>query len=168
MVQNRVKAAVAGTLITVLAVACPQAGAKDTERTQRLGVVNGQVKDNQVVEVSRSLNDPVLYKTDSPEAMPQALRIRNATARGADGGAVWVTTGQQLTNQQAARVTTKVTLWVDGKVVPANWAQQGVDVVIHSPEAQQQVMLRSDSPVTLQVPANWRGSLQVPLEIAGE
>lgn len=168
MVQNRIKAVAAGTLITALAVACPQAVAKDTERTQRLGVVNGQVKENQVVEVSRSLADPVLYQTETPEPLPRTLRIRNATARAADNGAVWVTTSQVLAGQQTASVTAKMTLWVDGKAVPANWQQQGVDVLIHSLEAQRQVMLRSDSPVTLQVPANWRGALRVPMEMAGE
>ncbi|EBT5667983.1 fimbrial protein [Salmonella enterica] len=169
MVQNGMKAAVAGTLITVLAVACPPAAAKDTEKVQHLGVVNGQVKDNQVVEVSRSLNDPVLYKTDSPEVLPQVLRIRDATARAGNNGSVWLTTtGQPLVNQRSAGITANVRLWVDGKVVPVNWVQQGVDVLIHSPEALQQVMLQADGPVIMQVPANWRGSLQVPLEITGE
>ncbi|EHA2888021.1 fimbrial protein, partial [Salmonella enterica subsp. enterica serovar Javiana] len=76
-----------------------------------------------------------------------------------------------LAGQQAAGVTTKVTLWADGKSEPAVFTEQGTDVLISLPQdmtPRQQVMLRSDSPVTLQVPANWRGSLQVPLEITGE
>ncbi|ENF8269133.1 DUF5462 family protein [Salmonella enterica] len=171
MVQNNIKAAMAGMLITAWAVACPPAAAQDTEKMQHLGVVNGQVKDNQVVEVTRTLTDPVLYKVDAPEALPQTLRVRNATARRADNGAVWVTTRQVLAGQQVAGVTTKVTLWADGKSEPAVFTAQGTDVLISLPQdmtPRQQVMLRSDSPVTLQVPANWRGSLQVPLEITGE
>lgn len=168
MVLNNIKTGVATTLVTVLAVASPQAGAQDVERTQHLGVVNGQVKDNQMVEVTRSLTVPVLYRVSVPDALPQTLRIRNATARPAEHGAVWVTTTRLLTTQRHASITAKATLWLDGKVVPVSWQQQGGDVLIHSPGAQHQVVLRSDSPVTLQVPANWRGTLQVPMEIAGE
>lgn len=163
----------AGILITVLAVACPQAAAKDIEKMQHLGVVNGQVKDNQVVEMTRTLTDPVLYKVDSPESLPQTLRIRNATVRVGDNGAVWLTVSQRLpgAKQQSSAVTTRSTLWVDGKVVLVTCRQQGEDVLVspgRGATPQQQVMLRSDSPVVLQVPATWRGPVEVMMEINGE
>ncbi|HDI4957915.1 TPA: DUF5462 family protein [Salmonella enterica] len=173
MVLNNRKAAMAGILITVLAVACPQAAAKDIEKMQHLGVVNGQVKDNQVVEMTRTLTDPVLYKVDSPESLPQTLRIRNATVRVGDNGAVWLTVSQRLpgAKQQSSAVTTRSTLWVDGKVVLVTCRQQGEDVLVspgRGATPQQQVMLRSDSPVVLQVPATWRGPVEVMMEINGE
>ncbi|EQA8868661.1 DUF5462 family protein [Citrobacter braakii] len=173
MVRNNRKAAVTGVLMTVLMVASSPVSAQDTERTQRLGVVNGQVKDNQVVEVSRSLTDPVLYKTETPEALPQTLRVRNATARAADGGAVWVTVNQMLPGAKPQRgtVTARTALWVDGKQAPVTFSQQGTDVLITLPQdaaPRQQVMLRSDAPVELQVPANWRGPVEVLMEITGE
>lgn len=168
MVLSNINKVVAGTLIAIQIVVSSPVMARNTEITQHLGVVNGQVKDNQIVEVTRSLTEPVLYRAATPDALPQMLRIRNATARVADNGAVWVTITHSLTNQRQAAVTTKVTLWLDGKAVPVSWQQQGVDVLIHCPGAQQQIILRSDSPVILQVPANWRGHLQIPMDIAGE
>ncbi|ECV2308164.1 fimbrial protein [Salmonella enterica subsp. enterica serovar Javiana] len=157
-------------LITAWAVACPPAAAQDTEKMQHLGVVNGQVKDNQVVEVTRTLTDPVLYKVDAPEVLPQTLRIRNATVRAADNRAMNVTVEQMLSGR-AATVTAKVALWVDGQRVAATYNQQGVDVLVSLPsqmKAQKQVMLRSDNMVTLQVPANWRGPVAVTMDIVGE
>lgn len=173
MVRNNRKAAVAGGLMTVLTMACSPLAAQDREIMQRLGVVNGQVKDNQVVEVSRSLTEPVLYKTEAPEPLPQTLRVRNATARGAGNGAVWLTVSQMLPGgrQQSGKVTARATLWVDGKSELAAFIQQGTDVLVSLPQdvtPQQQVMLRSDSPVVLQVPANWRGPFEVLMDIAGE
>ncbi|EGO3302130.1 DUF5462 family protein [Salmonella enterica] len=173
MVQNNIKAVMAGMLITVWAVACLPAAAKDTEKMQRLGVVNGQVKDNQGVEVTRTLTDPVLYKTEAPEALPRVLRIRDATARTGDNRTVWLTVNQRLpgTKQQSSTVTARAALWVDGKRVPATFSQQGTDVLVSVPQdvtPQQQVMLRSDAPVVLQVPATWRGPVDVVMEISGE
>ncbi|ECV2306853.1 fimbrial protein [Salmonella enterica subsp. enterica serovar Javiana] len=173
MVLNYSRVLMAGMLITVWAVACLPAAAKDTEKMQHLGVVNGQVKDNQVVEVTRTLTDPVLYKTETPDALPQVLRIRNATARAGDNGTVWLTVNQGMpgTKQQSGTVTARTALWVDGKQVPVTFSQQGTDVLVSVPQAttpQQQVMLRSDTPVVLQVPATWRGPVDVVMEISGE
>lgn len=160
-----------GTLALLLAllVVGPLTAASLTEKTLRLGVVNGQVKDNQVVEAQRSLGDAVLFRVNAPDALPGTLRIRDARMRAGGEGAVRLTISQRLTGRTIpATVTLWLTLWVDGKRVAATGYQQGVDVVIRVPTATQQVMLRADTPLTLQVPANWRGPLNIPLEIVGE
>lgn len=168
-----IKLAMAVMLITVWTVAYP-ATASLTESSQRLGVVNGQVKGNQVVEVNRSLSNPVLYKAEVPEPLPQILRVRNTTARGGDNGAIWLTVSQMLPGakqNENSTVTIKVTLWADGKKTPATYRQQGPDVLVSIPKnitPKQQVVLRSDAPVTLQVPATWRGPVEVMMEITGE
>lgn len=160
-------------LITVWTVAYP-ATASLTESSQRLGVVNGQVKDNQVVEVNRSLSNPVLYKAEAPEPLAQLLRVRNTTARDGDNGTIWLTVSQMLPGakqNQNSTVTIKVTLWADGKKMPATYRQQGSDVLVSLPKdiiPKQQVMLRSDTPVTLQVPSFWRGPVEVVMDITGE
>lgn len=41
----------------------------------------------------------------------------------------------------------------------------GVDVVITMPEAQQQIELRTDAPAELEVPASYRGNLQIALQV---
>lgn len=160
-------------LITVWGGAHP-ATASLTESMQRLGVVNGQVKDNQVVEVNRSLSNPVLYKTEIPEPLAQTLRVRNTTARTGDDGSLWLTVSQMLPGakqNQNSTVTIKATLWADGKKVPATYRQQGPEVLVSIPKdinPKQQVMLRSDAPVILQVPATWRGPVEVVMDITGE
>lgn len=160
-------------LTTVWTVAHPATAAL-TESSQRLGVVNGQVKDNQVVEVNRSLSNPVLYKAEAPESLAHILRVRNTTARDGDNGTIWLTVSQTLPGakqNQNSTVTIKVTLWADGKKMPATYRQQGSDVLVSLPNdiiPKQQVILRSDSPVTLQVPSFWRGPVEVVMDITGE
>ncbi|EAM1898707.1 fimbrial protein, partial [Salmonella enterica] len=46
-------------------------------------------------------------------------------------------------------------------------SQRGEDVVITVPAAIRQVELRSDAPAELEVPANYRGNVQVPVEVEG-
>ncbi|EBY0601676.1 fimbrial protein, partial [Salmonella enterica subsp. enterica serovar Oranienburg] len=46
-------------------------------------------------------------------------------------------------------------------------SQRGEDVVITVPAATRQVELRSDAPAELEVPANYRGNVQVPVEVEG-
>ncbi|EBW6452847.1 fimbrial protein, partial [Salmonella enterica subsp. enterica serovar Oranienburg] len=43
--------------------------------------------------------------------------------------------------------------------------QRGEDVVITVPAATRQVELRSDAPAELEVPANYRGNLQIALQV---
>ncbi|WNI84219.1 DUF5462 family protein [Citrobacter portucalensis] len=172
MVLNNMKTVMAGVLMAALAGAGPVTASPD-ERVQRLGVVNGQVKDNQVVEVTRTLTDPVLYRTDAPAPVPQTLRIRNATARAGDNGAVWLTVRQVMpgTKPQDSTVTARASLWVDGKQTAAVFSQQGVDVLVSAADKApplRQVILRSDAPVVLQVPAGWRGPVEVLMDITGE
>ncbi|EDX6251779.1 hypothetical protein CSN65_003320 [Salmonella enterica subsp. diarizonae] len=66
-----------------------------------------------------------------------------------------------------ARLTLKAGLMVDGKKVVITASQRGEDVVISVPAATRLVELRSDAPVELEVPANYRGNLQVPVEVEG-
>lgn len=171
--MNTSKLAMAVMLIIICAVVHP-ASASLTESTQRLGVVNGQVKDNQVVEVNRSLSNPVLYKTEAPEFLAQTLRVLNTIARVGDNGTLWLTVSQMLPGakqNQNSTVTIKTTLWVDGKKVPATYRQQGPDVLVSIPKdinPKQQVVLRSDAPVILQVPSIWRGPVEVVMDITGE
>ena len=160
-------------LITILTITVSsESTASISEKIQMLGVVNGQVKDNQIVEVSRSLNNPELYMSALPDPLPQTLRINNAMVRQGNNGSVYLTVNQMLSGvSQPATVSANVTLWVDGKKVPATGRQQGVDVLVSISKdivPQKKIVMRSDAPVTLQVPANWRGTVEVVMEISGE
>lgn len=159
-------AAMAGMLMAVLAVAYP-ACAADLERQMPLGVVNGQVKDNQRVEVTRTLPSPVLYRATESGNLPAELRIRNASARAGDNGTVWLTVSRQLPEGKTASVAVRVALWVDGRRVATGYREEGLDVVLPVAAAQKEVVLRSDTPVTLAVPTGWRGMVQPEMEIEG-
>ncbi|EBS1727160.1 fimbrial protein, partial [Salmonella enterica subsp. enterica serovar Poona] len=142
----------------------PVLAADYSEKTQYLGVVNGQVVGNSVVKVTRTPADPVLYRSGDT-SLPERLTIRNAEFRVASGGMVYITVKQVLPDNGEARITLKTALMVDGKKVALSAGQQGEDVVITVPEAQKQVELRTDAPAELEVPANYRGNLQIALQV---
>lgn len=166
MNQYTKKAVVAGMLMTVLAVASP-AGAADQERQMPLGVVNGQVKDNQRVEVTRTLPSPELYRETDTGKLPAELRVRNASARAGDNGTVWLTVFRALPEGKTVSVAVRAALWVDGHRVATGYREEGLDVVLPVPAARKEVLLRSDTPVTLAVPAGWRGMVQPEMVIEG-
>ncbi|RNM54984.1 DUF5462 family protein, partial [Salmonella enterica] len=56
---------------------------------------------------------------------------------------------------------------VDGQRTTLTVGQRGEDVIITVPAATRQVALRSDAPAELEVPANYRGNVQVPVEVEG-
>ncbi|HBE6106905.1 TPA: F4 (K88) fimbria minor subunit FaeF [Escherichia coli] len=140
-------------------------GAEYSEKTQYLGVVNGQVVGNSVVKVTRTPTDPVLYRSGDTTPLPDSLTIRNAESRTASGGLAYITVKQALPDNGEARITLKTALMVDGNKVALSARQQGEDVVIIVPEAQKQVELRTDAPAELEVPVSYRGNLQIALQV---
>ncbi|MBA8400393.1 F4 (K88) fimbria minor subunit FaeF [Escherichia coli] len=151
----------------VLSVLCTQSvqGTEYSEKTQYLGVVNGQVSGNSVVKVTRTPTDPVLYRSGDTTPLPGSLTIRNAEFRAASGGLAYITVKQILPDNGEARITLKMALMVDGKRVALSARQQGENVVISVPEAQKLVELRTDAPAELEVPVSYRGNLQIALQV---
>ena len=151
----------------VLSVLCTQSvqGTEYSEKTQYLGVVNGQVSGNSVVKVTRTPTDPVLYRSGDTTPLPGSLTIRNAEFRAASGGLANITVKQALPDNGEARITLKTALMVDGKRVALSARQQGENVVISVPEAQKLVELRTDAPAELEVPVSYRGNLQIALQV---
>lgn len=151
-------------MVAALLTSLPVLAAGYSEKTQYLGVVNGQVSGNSVVKVTRTPTDPVLYRgSDSP--LPGQLRVRNADVRPASGDMAYITVKQSLPDGQEARLTLRTALMVDGQKASLSAWQQGEDVVITVPDAQQQVELRTDAPAELEVPANYRGNVQLALQV---
>ncbi|EPC0237240.1 F4 (K88) fimbria minor subunit FaeF [Escherichia albertii] len=139
--------------------------AEYSEKTQYLGVVNGQVVGNSVVKVTRTPTDPVLYRSGDTMPLPGSLTIRNAESRAASGGLAYITVKQVLPDNGEARITLKTALMVDGKREALSARQQGEDVVITVPVAQKLVELRTDAPAELEVPVSYRGNLQIALQV---
>lgn len=163
------KAVTAGVLLTALAGVSlfSVASAAEVEKEMYLGVVNGQVKGNQWVEVTRTLPSPELYRETESAKLPEELRIRHASARSGDNGSLWLTVTQDLPGGERASVTVKAALWVDGSKTVVSYREEGLDVVVSVPAALRQVVLRSDTPVTLTVPAGWRGPVRIIMDIEG-
>ena len=139
--------------------------AEEHEKTQYLGVVNGQVVGNSVVKATRTPADPVLYRSGSNSPLPAELIIRHAESRPASGGLANITVKQMLPDNGEARITLKTALMIDGKRVALSATQKGEDVVVTVPEAKKQVELRTDAPAELEVPASYRGNLQIALQV---
>ncbi|MEK8700070.1 F4 (K88) fimbria minor subunit FaeF [Escherichia coli] len=159
------KTMMAATLVLIALSIQSALAAEYSEKTQYLGVVNGQVVGNSVVKVTRTPTDPVLYRSRDTTPLPGSLTIRNAEFRAASGGLAYITVKQILQDTGEARITLKTVLMVDGKRVALSARQQGEDVVITVPEAQQQIELRTDTPAELEVPASYRGNLQIALQV---
>lgn len=138
-----------------------------SEKNQYLGVVNGQVVGNSVVKVVRTPTDPVLYRSGSNESQPEELVVRHAESRPASGGLVNITVKQTLGDGRDVRLTLKSVLMVDGKKAAIVASQRGDNVVIAVPMATRQVELRTDAPAELEIPANYRGNIQVSVEVVG-
>jgi hypothetical protein len=143
----------------------PAIAAGYSEKTQYLGVVNGQMVGNSVVKVTRTLSDPVLYRSDDATTPPPELRVRNAEVRQASGGMGYITVKQALPDNREARLTLKTALIVDGNKSAFSALQQGQDVLITVPEPIRQLELRTDAPVELEIPANYRGNVQIALQV---
>ncbi|MCF2317633.1 F4 (K88) fimbria minor subunit FaeF [Escherichia coli] len=143
----------------------PVLAAEYSEKTQYLGVVNGQVVGNSVVKVTRTPTDPVLYRSGGTTPLPGSLIIRNAEFRTASGGLAYIMVKQVLPDNGEARITLKTALMVDGKKVVLSARQQGEDVVITVPEAQQLIELRTDAPSELEIPTSYWGNLQIALQV---
>ncbi|HDI3023711.1 DUF5462 family protein [Cronobacter dublinensis] len=146
--------------------ACILSAQAASEKVMYMGVVNGQVQGNSVVKVNRTLPESVLFHADKNDGLPEKLVIRNAESRVATTGSLWVTVRQSpLPNGGEAKATVKTALIIDGKKMLANAAQHGNDVVIDVPKAEQSIQLRTDEPIELQIPANYRGEVKVEVQI---
>ncbi|MWO00657.1 DUF5462 family protein [Escherichia coli] len=155
------KTMIAGILVLNMLYTHSALAAGYSEKTQFLGVVNGQVVGNSVVKVTRTPTDPVLYRSGDTTPLPDSLTIHNAESRAASGDMANITVKQSLPDNKEARITLKTALMVDGKKVALIARQQGEDVVITVPEAHRQVELRTDTPAELEVPVGYRGNLQI-------
>ncbi|EDT6461884.1 fimbrial protein, partial [Salmonella enterica subsp. enterica] len=83
-------------VLTALAGLALNLPAQAGERTQYLGVVNGQVVGNSVVKVTRTLPEPVLFLADSRDTLPSQLTVRDAEVRPASGEMAYITVKQLL------------------------------------------------------------------------
>ncbi len=153
----------AGLIFIALSQLSAQA-AEYSEKTQYMGVMNGQVVGNSVVKVTRMLTEPVLYRS-ADGAEPEYLTVRNAEVRPASGGMVWLSVKQVLSDNKEARITLKTGMSIGGKKTAISARQQGEDVVITVPEQSGQVVLRSDEPAEFEIPASYRGELQIPFQV---
>lgn len=161
--MNRNKTVIAVLMLVSLTIFLPVSAAQHEEKRRYLGVVNGQVRDGRTVEVQRTPGDQILYQAGGTSPVPQKLRIRNAEARSGERGTVNITVKESETI-----MAINLTLLVDGRRQKISWEAQGMDVLVAVAPTATQVELRSDGPVTLRVPVEFRGSVEVPLEIIGE
>lgn len=140
-----------------------------SEKVFNLGVLNGQIQGGNIVKVNRTLPDPVIYRQTLRENTTGAIIIRDAKARDASDGSAIITVQNMLpVGQQNAYASLKMTLYVDSKKIPLNFSSRGEDIIINVPTDVEIVELRSDAPVELQVPANYKGNIRVEMQIEDE
>jgi len=142
---------------------------KYQDKNYYLGVLNGQIEGNSRVKVNRSLTDSVIYNIQSDKKLPNNLIIKNATAREGGNGTAFITVKQILSEQKdEVYITLNISMFLDGKRIPLSFSARGVDVVLNIPDNGKHLELRSDSPVELSVPLNYRGNIKIGMEIEDE
>ena len=154
-------------MIASLSIFQPVLASNITETIQFLGVANGQVVGNSLVRVTRTPVDPTLFRIKSPDLLPRELVIRNAESRQAAGGLANIKIKHLSSDGRHIFLNLKAALIVDGSKVTINANQKGDDLIITVPAAFQQVELRNETVVEIEVPANYRGNLHIPVEIEG-
>lgn len=139
------------------------------EQNHYLGVLNGQVEGSNLVKVNRTLTDSVIYNIASDKKLPNNLIIKNAIIRGGPKGSVFVTIKQLLPEQKGnAYITLNIIMLIDGKRTSFSFNERGEDAIINIPSPGESLQLRSDTPVELKVPVNYRGSIRIGMEIEDE
>ncbi|HEN3635285.1 TPA: DUF5462 family protein [Yersinia enterocolitica] len=139
------------------------------EKNHYLGVLNGQVEGNNVVKVNRTLTDSIIYNFSSEKKIPNNLIIKDATIRGGQKGNTFITLKRLLPEQKGdAYITLNVIMLIDGERTPFSFYNRGEDVVINVPSYGKNLQLRSDAPVELNIPVNYRGNIRISMEIEDE
>lgn len=139
------------------------------EKVFNLGVLNGQHQGGGVVKISRTLVDPVFYRLDLRAEKKEYIVIKDAIAKNISNGGVSVTVGNELpTLMQKAYITLNVKMYIDSKIAPVKFNNRGNDIVIDIPFGYESLELRSDSPVELQIPSNYKGKVNVTMNIESE
>ncbi|EBP2552157.1 fimbrial protein [Salmonella enterica] len=154
-------------MIASLIIFQPVLASDVTETIQYLGVANGQVVGNSLVRVTRTPTDPTLFRTKSSDLLPHELVIRNAESRQAARGLANIKIKHLSSDGRNMYLNMKTVLIVDGMKVAINANQKGDDVIIIVPTAFQQVELKSESVIELEVPADYRGNILIPVEVKG-
>ncbi|MEE7176178.1 DUF5462 family protein [Escherichia coli B12:H4] len=164
MIENK-------TMLSILFLAFLTSFSADAEKiidkTQYLGVVNGQVKGNNIVKASRTPSEPQLYLAEGDSEIPTKLVIRNAQGRTALDNKIHISVFQNLGDGKQALINFQAILLVDGKQLAVSFKQQGEDLIISVPENSHRVELRTNSPVDIEFPVDYRGNLQIPVQIEG-
>nr|WP_246879547.1 DUF5462 family protein [Chromobacterium violaceum] len=149
-----------------------QAGPQYREVTQDLGIVNGTVVANQMVEIIRPLPNPVLFRVqrDEVERMPTSLILRGTQSTIAPEGTLlakvrW--SAPQLADGRERLIEAELPLLlrVDGKEVRPQLHRRADDLELTLPIASQRIELICDGPIQFRVPVGYRGKVSLVLDM---
>lgn len=136
-----------------------------SERLFYLGVLNGSIKDAGFVVAKRTIPEPLAYKINIYDEVPESIIVRNAFAKKISQNKISLTVRQDLGSNQEAFITLVLWLIIDGKHAPINFNQIGEDVFIKVSSAKKTIELKSNDLIELQVPVNYKGNIQVEMQL---
>ncbi|OQS31670.1 DUF5462 family protein [Chromobacterium haemolyticum] len=143
------------------------------ESIQSLGVVNGKAKQGSMVEIVRSLPNPILFQIPHGTAtqMPTQLVIPETISVLSDEVTLEVKGEFPLLTKGTAashgQYVFRVGLWVDGIRIAPIFASGGEQTRIQVPAGAKTIQLRTVEPGRLLVPASSRGEVRLPLVVEG-
>lgn len=135
-------------------------------KTIQLGVVNGRVVNEQVIEIKKTLTDPVLFtaKQDELSKKMSKFDILNAKIITETEGNIIIDIKDET---QKIQTRLNIELWGDGKKMQIQGKSIGSDVSIAVPDNVKLVELRTHRPIIIFVPRYYRGNFKFLLDIVG-
>lgn len=161
---------VLGVMMSTLGF-CGLTQAKETQRVEVLGVVNGNMTArNTQVDITVFLSgQPLFQATDLPEAKAlSVLTIEQARLLSRDGNIFRVQQVLTLPDGKQGTVLLPVQVRVDGKPVMVNVTESNFGVSVTLPSPARTVDLVPVGAMQLTVPAGYRGDLTMQWRVTGE
>lgn len=144
------------------------AEAQETQRTEALGIVNGNMTANNAgVEIRAFLSGQPLFTRADTEDSAGSLLIEQAQLVSADGDILRIQRSFPLSQNRTGQWQLPVQVRVQGKAVTVSAQEISSGVQLTLPSDARSVTLVPAGAVQLSVPADYRGDISVDLRVTG-
>ncbi|MEG0171433.1 MAG: DUF5462 family protein [Acinetobacter sp.] len=161
------------SLLTIIFIKNSHSSHKSSETYINLGFINGKVKDNQIIEINRSLPNPILFRTKKNTLNATLYRIvfKDSQARQGDNGRIQLYTHWQkgTINGGVDKFNSmiNIALLINDRLFPIQFTESQGQVNIVIPEWAENIEIRAESPFKLQLPRGYKGIISLPFVIEG-
>lgn len=133
-----------------------------------IGVVNGEVINNQYVDITKTISNPILLSVRQQDIKTTLhdLVIDNATLNENNNGNTTITVTKPLANG-VMMVRVVLSLWLNGQSVNMVGEQKGTTVRLIIPAKFTTLEVKTVEPLRIQLPLSYQGPFDFTLDITG-